>query len=1262
MKQKFYPNHPIHKHLRQRILIMDGAMGTMIQRYNLDEAAYRGERFKDHPGELKGNNDLLSLTQPQIIEEIHQAYLEAGADIIETNTFNANGISLRDYGMSDLAYELNLASARLARQAVDDFTKGNPAKPRFVAGALGPTNRTLSLSSKVNDPGHRDVTFDEVAEAYYQQARGLVEGGVDLLLVETIFDTLNAKAALFAIENYFDACGKRLPIMLSVTIIDQSGRTLSGQTLDAFRISMKSYDLLSIGLNCSLGPEQMRPFLQELHETTPLYVSLYPNAGLPNAFGEYEESPQQMGKVLRDFAQKGWLNLVGGCCGTTPEHIRFFAEAMQNVPPRVLPNIEPRSEYSGLEGLTVRPDSNFINIGERCNVTGSRRFARLIKEEKYDEALSVARAQVENGAQILDINMDEGLIDAPKVMTRFLNLMMAEPDIARLPVMIDSSHWETIEAGLKCLQGRSIVNSLSLKEGEARFKEQARTALRYGAAVLVMAFDEQGQADTVERRVSVCRRAYQILTEEVGFPPEDIIFDPNIFAVATGMDEHKNYALDYIEATRRIKAALPLVKISGGVSNLSFSFRGNEAIRQAMHSAFLYHAIQAGMDMGIVNPGQIIVYEQIEPELLSRVEDVLFNRRDDATERLTEMAHSVKKQPGEEKRKEEWRSLSVEERLAYALVNGTADHIEADTAEALNKLQDPLLVIEGPLMAGMDRVGELFASGKMFLPQVVKSARVMKKAVAYLTPYLEERRAATASQKGKILLATVKGDVHDIGKNIVGVVLGCNNYDIIDLGVMVPAEKIVETALKERVDVVGLSGLITPSLQEMVHVAETMKDKKITVPLLVGGATTSRKHTAVKIEPVYDGDAVVHVHDASRAVTVVSSLLSTEQRSKYIRQIKDEYVKIRRRFAEQKKGSALISIEQARSNRLRTDWQKADVVRPKKLGVHTFSNYPLQEISEKIDWTPFFKVWQIKGRFPGLLEDPKSGKEALRLYEEAREMLQHIIKQQWLEARAVVGLYPANSVGDDIEIYEDESREKVVAVIHTLRQQLPKRGMVKGERIPKQVQHNADHRHSELVSESSQKNANYANLALADFIAPRQSGISDYMGFFVVTAGIGLETLLQRFREDHDEYKSIMAKALADRLAEAFAELMHEKIRRDIWGYAPNEHLSNEDLIREKYRGIRPAPGYPACPDHSEKQTLFNLLNAPENSGVSLTESFAMIPAASVSGFYFAHPMARYFGVGKIGRDQARDYARRKGVSLKQVETWLANNLAYEPE
>ncbi len=1231
MRKKFYPNHPIHKLLQKRILIMDGAMGTMIQRYQLDEAAYRGERFKDHPGELKGNNDLLSLTQPQIIAEIHRAYLDAGADIIETNTFNANGISLRDYQMSELAYELNLASAKLAQQTVDDFTQKNPAKPHFVAGALGPTNRTLSLSSKVNDPGHRDVTFDEVVDAYYQQTCGLVEGGADLLLVETIFDTLNAKAALFAIEKYFDEQGKRIPIMLSVTIIDQSGRTLSGQTLEAFRISMKQYDLLSIGLNCSLGPEQMRPFLQELHESTPLYVSLYPNAGLPNAFGEYEETPRQMGETLRDFAQKGWLNMVGGCCGTTPEHIRYFAEVMQDVEPRVLPYIEPRSEYSGLEGLIVRPDSNFINIGERCNVTGSRRFARLIKEEKYDQALNVARRQVENGAQILDINMDEGLIDAPRVMTRFLNLIMSEPDIARLPIMIDSSNWQVIEAGLKCLQGKSIINSLSLKEGEKRFKDQARTALRYGAVVLVMAFDEEGQADTVKRRVDVCRRAYRILTEEVGFPPEDIIFDPNIFAVATGIDEHKNYALDYIEATRRIKAEMPLVKISGGVSNLSFSFRGNDVIREAMHSAFLYHAIQAGMDMGIVNPGQIIVYEQIDRELLERVEDVLFNRRDDATERLVELAHRVKKEPKEQTREEEWRKLPVEERLAHALVNGTAEYIETDTAEALEKLKDPLLVIEEPLMSGMDKVGELFASGKMFLPQVVKSARVMKKAVAYLTPYLEKQRAGNASQKGKILLATVKGDVHDIGKNIVGLVLGCNNYDIIDLGVMVPADKIVETAVKEKVDVVGLSGLITPSLQEMVHVAEAMKERKLSTPLLVGGATTSRKHTAIKIEPVYKGEAVVHVHDASRAVTVVSNLLSKSQHVKYIRRIKDEYAQIRRRFEEQKKGGNLLPLEEARRNHLKIDWNKADIVYPDKPGMHTFSNYPLQEISEKIDWTPFFKVWQIKGKFPKLLDNPQSGTEARRLYEEARDMLRHIIKQQWLEARAVVGLFPANSVGDDIEVYDSKNSEQILAVIHTLRQQIPKRP---GE----------------------------ANLALADYIAPRRSGITDYMGFFVVTAGIGLEALLERFKAEQDDYKSIMAKALADRLAEAFAELMHEKVRRTLWGYASNERLSTDDLIREKYQGIRPAPGYPACPDHSEKQILFTLLNAERNSGVSLTESFAMLPAASVSGYYFAHPQARYFGVGKIGRDQALDYARRKGISLKKVESWLSTNLAYEPE
>ena len=1229
MTKRFYPDHPIHSLLRERILILDGAMGTMIQGYQLDEADFRGEAFRDHPCELKGNNDLLSLTRPEIIREIHTAYLEAGADIIETNTFNANGISMIDYRMEDRVYEMNLASARIAREACDAFTKRTPDKPRFVAGALGPTNRTASLSPDVNRPAFRNVTFDALREGYYQQVRGLMDGGVDLLLVETIFDTLNAKAALFAIEQYFEESGKSVPVMVSVTIVDASGRTLSGQTLEAFWVSIAHANLLSVGINCALGAAEMRPHVEELSQMAPIYVSVYPNAGLPNEFGGYDQTAEEMASLLSEFADSGFLNIVGSCCGSTPEFTRELARVMASKTPRQLPEVPPYSRFSGLEALTVRPDSNFINIGERCNVTGSRRFARLIREGNYEEALEVARIQVENGAQILDINMDEGLLDSQQAMVTFIHLIASEPDIARVPLMLDSSRWEVIEAGLKCTQGKSIVNSISLKEGEAEFKERARLARRYGAAVIVMAFDEQGQAESTERKVAICQRAYKILTEEVGFPPQDIIFDPNIFAIATGIEEHNNLAVNYIEATRQIKAALPHVLISGGVSNLSFSFRGNNTVREAMHSAFLYHAIQAGMDMGIVNAGQITVYEEIPKELLILVEDVIFNRRSDATERLVQYAETLKGEVKQEAEEAAWRKLPVEERLKHALVKGIVQHIEADTEEALKAYDDPLKVIEGPLMEGMNTVGDLFGSGKMFLPQVVKSARVMKKAVSYLIPFLEERKkAGDRKNAGKILLATVKGDVHDIGKNIVGVVLACNNFEIIDLGVMVPTDKILRTAREERVDIIGLSGLITPSLDEMVHVAQEMTRQGFDVPLLIGGATTSQTHTAVKIAPVYS-HPVVHVLDASRSVSVASNLLNSQLRDQFIKEIQENHEKIRKAHQRKHGDKQLISIHEARRNRFAIDWKQTAITPPSFLGIKTFNDYPIRELVDRIDWTPFFQAWEMKGTYPGILDDPGYGEEARKLFADARKLLQRIIDEKLLTAKAVLGLFPANSVGDDIEVYRDEERTTVLTVIHTLRQQMKKRN----ERF---------------------------NLALADFIAPKTSGIKDYIGAFAVTAGIGSEELVKKFEGENDDYNAILTKALADRLAEAFAERLHELTRKEFWGYARDENLSNEDIIREKYRGIRPAPGYPGCPDHTEKATLFELLNVTEHTGIRLTESYAMLPPASVCGYYFAHPEAHYFGVGKIGRDQVMDYARRKGLDSVTMERWLAPVLGYE--
>ncbi len=1223
----------LKKILAERILVIDGAMGTMIQRHNLTEEDFRGKRFKDHPYDLKGNNDLLSITRPEIIKAIHRAYFEAGADIVETNTFNGTPISQADYHTEHLAYEINLQSAKIAKKVADEFNDKDKSKPRFVAGALGPTNKTLSLSPNVNDPGYRAVTFDEMVNAYYEQTRGLVDGGVDIILIETIFDTLNAKASIIAVQKYLDEKGIKLPLMISGTIVDQSGRTLSGQTVEAFNVSVShAKNLVSIGLNCALGAKQMRPFVEDLSNISEKFISAYPNAGLPNEMGSYDETPQTMASVLEDFLASGFVNIIGGCCGTTPDHIKAISEIVKRHKPRIPKKQEQYLRLSGLEPVVLRPDSNFMNIGERTNVTGSKKFARLIKENNYDEALSVARDQVEGGAQVLDVNMDEGMLDSETAMTKFLNLLEAEPDIAKLPIMIDSSKWTVIEAGLKCLQGKGIVNSISLKEGEDVFKEHARKVLSYGAAVIVMAFDEKGQADTFERRIEICKRVYEILTKEIDFPPQDIIFDPNILTIATGIEEHNNYAVDYIEATRWIKQNLPLTKVSGGVSNLSFSFRGNNVVREAMHSAFLFHAIKAGMDMGIVNAGQLEVYEEIPKELLEKVEDVILNRRPDATERLIEFAETIKKKDKTEEKKDEWRSLPVEERLKHALIKGIVDHVDIDVEEARLKYSRPIEVIEGPLMAGMNVVGDLFGAGKMFLPQVVKSARVMKKAVAILIPYIEAEKEKNQSvrERGKILMATVKGDVHDIGKNIVGVVLGCNNYNVIDLGVMVHTEKIVQTAIDEKVDVIGLSGLITPSLDEMVHVAKEMERREINLPLLIGGATTSRVHTAVKIAPNYSG-AVIHVLDASRSVPVVSNLLNEngEERRKFVQSFKDEYKLLREDYAKRKSDKNYISLEQARENCLKIDWTKSQIKKPKKPGVTVLSNYPLSILRNYIDWTPFFMTWELKGRYPSVFEDKGVGVEAKKLFDDANKLLDKVIDEKTLTANGVVGLFPANSIGvDDIEVYTDESRSGVKRVLHTIRQQM-------------------------------QKSSKEPNIALADFIAPKETGVEDYIGMFAVTAGIGIEKLVQKFEKDHDDYNSIMVKAIADRLAEAFAEHLHQMVRKDYWGYASDEKLSNEDLVKEKYIGIRPAPGYPAQPDHTEKPIIFSLLDVEKNIGIKLTESMAMYPAASVSGLYFANPEAKYFTVGKIGKDQVLDYHRRKGMSVEEIERWLSPILNY---
>ena len=1217
--------------LLQRILVLDGAMGTMIQRHKLTEEDYRGERFRTFHKDLKGNNDLLSLTQPKIIQDIHEAYLAAGSDIIETNTFNSNPISLEDYDQSDLTYEMNNASATLARNACDKYSALTPEKPRFVAGSVGPMNKSLSLSPDVNDPGYRSTDFDSVVNAYKAQIAALVDGKVDLILIETIFDTLNAKAALLAVDQVFEEKGISLPVMLSGTIVDLSGRTLSGQTTEAFLISLShNKHVISVGLNCALGSKQMRPYIEELSQKAGIFTSLYPNAGLPNEFGEYDESPAFMKEQIRSYSTENFVNFVGGCCGTTPDHIKAFADAVQNVTPRRPKSPEALMRLSGLEPLTIRPETNFVNIGERTNITGSKMFARLIREGKFDDALAVARQQVENGAQIIDINMDEGMIDSEAVMTKFLNLIAAEPDISRVPIMIDSSKWSVIEAGLKCLQGKGIVNSISLKEGEESFRAHAKLCRQYGAAVVVMAFDENGQADSFQRRIEICQRAYDILLE-LGFPSEDIIFDPNILTVATGIDEHNNYAVDFIQATKWIKENLKGAKVSGGVSNISFSFRGNDRVREAMHSAFLYHAVKAGLDMGIVNAGQLEVYEEIPKDLLERVEDVLLNRREDATQRLVDFAESVKSTGGiAEKEKDEWRSWPVQKRLSHALVKGIVEFVEADTEEARLLYPEPIEVIEGPLMAGMNIVGDLFGEGKMFLPQVVKSARVMKKAVAILIPYIEEAklRLSNAKPAAKVLMATVKGDVHDIGKNIVGVVLACNNYEVIDLGVMVPAQKILEAAKSHNVDVIGLSGLITPSLDEMVHIAKEMEREGFTIPLLIGGATTSKIHTAVKIAQNYSGD-VIHVLDASRSVPVVSNLVSDSGKEEFSKSIKEEYQQMREAHSRRQKAKTLLSLEDSRANKKQVSFTQKEITKPVLHGVTELVNYDLSEIRKYIDWTPFFITWQLTGKYPAILEDTVFGEEAKKLLNDANALLDDIIKHKSLKANAVFGLFPARSNGDDIEVYSDQSCHSQIATFHTLRQQ-------------------------------SEKREGQPNKALADFIAPIESGTIDYIGAFAVTTGIGIEELEQKFEAQHDDYNKIMVKALADRLAEAFTELLHKCVRKDFWGYSVSEELSNEELIKELYQGIRPAPGYPAQPDHTEKLTLFSLLDVQKRIGIDLTESLAMYPTASVCGIYFAHPEAAYFRVGEVSEEQVSDYARRKGFTKEEMEYWLSPILAYK--
>ena len=1281
--------------LKDRILVLDGAMGSLIQEYKLSDADYRGEKFKDFPHEVKGNNDMLSMTRPNVIKEIHTKYFEAGADIAETNTFSSTSIAMADYHMEDYVYELNYESAKIAREIANEFTAKNPNQPRYVTGSIGPTNRTLSLSPDVNDPGYRAITFDELVDAYYEQIQGLMDGGADLLLVETIFDTLNAKAALFAIDLYQNdrnngtlrplvsqsiprqinpnplPLNVQIPIMVSGTITDASGRTLSGQTTEAFLTSISHLDLLSVGLNCALGADLMRPYVQILAKESPFLVSAHPNAGLPNEMGEYDESPEEMGVVVEEFLQSGFMNIIGGCCGTTPAHIAEIARIAAKYPPRIIPTFEPIQKLSGLEPLNITKETTYVNIGERCNVTGSKKFARLVREGDYEAAIAVAREQVDGGAMVIDVNLDEGMIDGVEAMKTFLNLLMAEPDIAKLPIMIDSSKWEVIEAGLKCVQGKSIVNSISLKEGEAKFIETAQKVKRYGASTVVMAFDEQGQADSFERRKEICQRAYDILVNKVNFPPQDIIFDPNILTVATGMEEHNNYAVDFINATRWIKDNLPYAKVSGGVSNISFSFRGNEPVREAMHTAFLYHAIKAGMDMGIVNAAQLGVYSDIPTDMLEMCEDVLLNRREDATDRMIKFAETVKSKGKEIIVDNKWRDQPVGKRLEHALIKGLTEFIDEDVEEARQLVEKPLHVIEGPLMDGMNVVGDLFGEGKMFLPQVVKSARVMKKAVAYLLPFIEEEKlrnhvegqAEVSSSAGKILMATVKGDVHDIGKNIVGVVLGCNNYEIIDLGVMVQTEKILAAAREHNVDIIGLSGLITPSLDEMVGVAKEMERQGFTIPLLIGGATTSRIHTAVKIDPHYSGP-VIHVLDASKSVPVAGRLMQSEQTNKEIYdEIKASYAQLRIDHASRQKDKNYVPIEKARLNTPKIDWNNFKATKPQFLGNKYFMDYDLAEISKYIDWTPFFSTWQLSGKYPKIFENEIVGEEAKKLFDDANVLLNEIIENKLLTARAVVGFYPANAVGDDIILHDfEEITREIPCEKHGVHQHTSYNVLSNtvvsedGELMTKTDTQTVLHH----LRQQGQKAANLPNYCLSDFIAPETTGKDDYVGAFAVTAGIGIEALVEKYEKDHDDYNSIMVKAIADRLAEAFAELMHKRTRKEFWGYATDEVSTPEELISEKYVGIRPAPGYPACPDHTEKKALFDLLQAEEKIGIQLTESFAMYPASSVSGFYFSNPESKYFPIGKIAKDQVKNYSERKGMSLELTEKWLAPVLNYD--
>ncbi|WP_439182021.1 methionine synthase [Carboxylicivirga taeanensis] len=1239
----------LYKVIKERVLLLDGAMGSLIQTYKLEEEDYRGERFKNHHMLIKGNNDILSLTRPDIIKEIHAKYLEAGSDIIETNTFNATSISQADYDMQEAVWDINFESARIAREVADVYSAKNPDKPRFVCGSIGPLNKALSLSPDVNNPGYRSTSFDEVKEAYKEQVRALIKGGADLLMIETVFDTLNAKAALFAIDEVFEEEACKLPIMVSGTITDASGRTLSGQTLQAFIDSISHMDILSIGLNCSLGAEELEPYVTELSKNAPFYISTHPNAGLPNQFGEYDQSPSQMSALVEHWMADGKVNIIGGCCGTTPEHIAAMAKVAAKYDGHQKVQPSPITHLSGLESLQMRKEANFVNIGERCNVAGSRKFLRLIKEKKYEEAVDIARHQVENGAQIVDVNMDDAMLDAKEEMVIFLNMLMSDPDVSKVPVMVDSSKFEVIEAGLKCLQGKSVVNSISLKEGDELFLEHARTIKKYGAAVVVMAFDEKGQADTFERRKEICSRAYKLLTEKVNFPPQDIIFDPNVLAIATGIEEHNNYAVDFIKTCKWIKENLPHAHISGGISNLSFSFRGNNVVREAIHSVFLYYAIQEGLDMGIVNPAMLQVYDDIPKELLAYVEDVVLNKRSDATDRLVEYAEQIKntQQAQGEIQQAAWREGTLEERLSHCLVKGISDYLDVDVAEALEKYPTALDIIEQPLMDGMNVVGELFGSGKMFLPQVVKTARVMKKAVAILQPIIEEEKALTGGAKtnGKILMATVKGDVHDIGKNIVGVILGCNNYEVIDLGVMVPTEAILKKAIEHGADIIGLSGLITPSLEEMVNVAKEMKRNSFNIPLLIGGATTSKIHTAVKIEPEYDSP-VVHVKDASKSAQVVSALLSAKEKEKFVQNVKQEYEGLRERNAS-KKTISLLPIEEARARKHQIDWSNTITPLPAEAGVRVLEDYPISEIRKFIDWTFFYQAWRLTGNYTDMdsvvdeaskakwleryrTDDAKAkAEEALKLYRDSQAMLDRIENEHMLQANAVFGIFPANSVGDDIEVYTDESRQEVMATFHHLREQQDKPG--------KKVFH-----------------------CLSDYVAPKESKRFDHIGGFAVTAGIGIEKWLEQFEADHDDYSSILLKSLADRLAEAFAELLHYRIRTEFWGYAPDEVIDHENLVRERYRGIRPALGYPACPDHSEKRTLFDLLQAEENAGITLTEHYSMYPNASVSGIYLAHPDAIYFGLGKIGKDQVQDVAKRKGCTEQEVEKWIPLNLEYK--